>query len=302
MDKISRIAMFLEVVRHQSFAGAARHLGVTGPAISKQVQALEEQLGVKLLYRTTRQISLTEEGQIYSDRARKALEDLREAENQIQELKECPTGQLKINAPMSFGKQYLVSPIAAFAKQYPDVNMQIDFDDRQVDLIGEGYDVVIRIGHLPDSSFIARALAPCPIVLCASPDLIDSPMTHPKEVSNFPAIIYSAHGYTNEWRYQDPQGQVATAALKAQLTANNAEMMLGACLDGIGLALLPIFIASSYLQSGQLIHVLPEFQTYPKRGIYALMAGREHLSTRKRLFIDHLLAWSQSLPWQNPPE
>ena len=144
MDHISRVGIFLEVVKHESFAGAARALGLTGPAISKQVQSLENQLGVKLLSRTTRQVALTEEGAIYYDKARKALEDLNEAEQQIQELKACPTGKLKVNAPMSFGTQFLTRPIAAFAEQYPEVELEIDFNDRWADVVGEGFDVSLE--------------------------------------------------------------------------------------------------------------------------------------------------------------
>ncbi|MFT5116436.1 MAG: DNA-binding transcriptional LysR family regulator, partial [Parasphingorhabdus sp.] len=146
MDHISRVGVFLEVVKNESFAGAARALGLTGPAISKQVQSLEDQLGVKLLSRTTRHVGLTEEGAIYFEKARQALEDLNEAEQHIQDLKACPTGKLKVNAPMSFGTRFLTRPIATFAEQYPEVELEIDFDDRWVDVVGEGFDVVIRIG------------------------------------------------------------------------------------------------------------------------------------------------------------
>ena len=125
MDHISRVGVFLEVVKHESFAGAARALGLTGPAISKQVQSLEDQLGVKLLSRTTRQVALTEEGAIYFEKARKALEDLNEAEQQIQELKACPTGKLKVNAPMSFGTQFLTRPIARVAKKLIRIDISI---------------------------------------------------------------------------------------------------------------------------------------------------------------------------------
>ncbi len=171
MDHISRVGVFLEVAKYESFAGAARALGLTGPAISKQVQSLEDQLGIKLLNRTTRHVSLTEEGAIYFDKARKALDDLNEAEQQIQELKACPTGKLKVNAPMSFGTQFLTRPIAAFAEQYPEVELEVDFDDRWADVVVEGFDVVIRIGTLQDSNLIARKLAPCPIILCAGKKL-----------------------------------------------------------------------------------------------------------------------------------
>ena len=299
MDHISRVGVFLEVVKHQSFAGAARRLGMTGPALSKQVQSLEDQLGVRLLHRTTRQVTLTEEGAIYSERARKALEDLNEAEQQIQELKACPTGILKINAPMSFGKKYLTSPIAAFAKEYPDVKMEVDFDDRRVDLIGEGYDVVVRIGALEDSSLISRKLATCPIILCASADFVK---THglpksPDALSDLPAIIFNKHGNISGWQYEDNKGNIGSANLNQHFAANSAEMMLEACLQGIGVALLPIFVASTHLKSGQLVEALPEYKTSPERGIYAIFPQNRHLSTKTRLFVDWLSECSKAFPW-----
>ena len=299
MDHTSRIGLFLEVVKHQSFAAAARNLGMTGPALSKQVQALEDRLGVRLLHRTTRQVTLTEAGALYHERARKALEDLQEAERQIQELKACPTGVLKINAPMSFGKHYLTQPIAAFAKRYPDVVMEVDFDDRHVDVIGEGYDVVVRIGALQDSSLIARKIAECPILLCASSAYLYAhgvPQS-PSQLADYPAIIYTRHSHTNEWRYSDTDGKVATVRLKKHLAANTGEMMLAACLQDLGIALLPIFIAIPYLQSGRLQPVLPDYHTYPERGIYAIFPQNRHLSTKVRLFVDWLSECGKALPW-----
>lgn len=300
MDHISRIGIFLEVVKYQSFAKAARKLGMTGPALSKQVQSLEDQLGVRLLNRTTRQVTLTEEGALYSEKARKALEDLNEAEQQIQELKACPTGILRVNAPMSFGKKYLISPIAAFAKEYPNVKMEVDFDDREVDIIGEGYDVVVRIGALKDSSFISRRLANCPILLCASPDFIKQygePKT-PDDLINYPSIRYNKHGVSSGWQYEDENGKVSVANLNLQFLANNAEMMLEACLQGVGISLLPIFVASTYLQSGELVEVLPKYKNSPQRGIHAIFPQNRHLSTKVRLFVDSLTNCSKAFPWK----
>lgn len=299
MDYISRVALFLEVVRHQSFAAAARHIGVTGPALSKQVQALEDQLGVRLLHRTTRQVTLTEEGAIYSDGARKALEDLREAELQIQERKLHPSGLLKINAPMSFGIKYLSRPIAAFAHHYPDVTLKVDFDDRQVDIISEGYDIVVRIGALQDSSLIVKHLAECPLLLCASPATLEKfgTPTEPEALSSFPAISYNTHGNIDEWRYQDHKGIIGSVQLQRVFSANNAEMMLEACLQGVGITLLPIFMVATYVQTGQLVRLLPAYNTYPERSIYALYPQNRHLSAKVRVFLDWLHQCSKNYPW-----
>jgi DNA-binding transcriptional LysR family regulator len=299
MDHISRIGIFLEVVKHKSFAGAARSIGISGPAVSKQVQALEDQLGVKLLHRTTRQVTLTEQGAIYNERARKALEDLDEAENHIKDLKQSPTGLLRINAPMSFGREYLSPSIATFAKTYPDVSMDVDYDDRHIDVIGEGYDVVIRIGALDDSSLIARKIATCPIVLCASPAFIAQhgvPQV-PADISSLPAILYTKNGLYEQWSCVDSKGNPHTVKLSRHLAANNSGMMLEACRQGIGLAVLPIFTAIKHINSGDLVHLLPEHTTTPARNIYAMFPENRYLSTKVRLFIDHMTDFGKTLPW-----
>lgn len=299
MDHVSRVGVFIEVAKRESFAGAARALGTTGPAISKQVKSLEDKLGVKLLNRTTRHVSLTEEGAVYFERARKALEDLSEAEHQIQELKACPTGKLKINAPMSFGRQFLVQPIASFAKKYPDIELEVDFDDRWVDIIEEGYDVVIRIAVLEDSSLIARKLASCPIVLCASKSLVKEfgLPSSPDALAAYPGIVYTRHSQSEDWRYQGPDGNIGFQNLSRNFAANSGEMGLEACLQGIGVALLPIFGAAQYLESGELLELLPEYKTYPERGIYAVFPKNRYLATRVRLFVDALTQCSEEFPW-----
>jgi DNA-binding transcriptional LysR family regulator len=299
MDHLSRVALFLEVAKEQSFAAAARNLGMTGPALSKQVHNLEEQLGVRLLHRTTRQVTLTEEGAIYSERARRALEDLQEAQNHVQELKAKPMGLLRVNAPMSFGRQYLTAPIASFAREYPDVRLEVDFDDRLVDVIGEGYDVVVRISALKDSTLIARRLAPCPVVLCASADYAKKnrlPQT-PQELSAHRSILYTRNGAMTEWRYLAPDGTRNSVTLSRSFMANSSEMMGEACLQGVGIALLPIFAVAPYLASGQLVHVLPDHQTLPEINIYALFPPNRHLSHKVRLFVNWLAESSKALPW-----
>lgn len=299
MDHISRVGVFLEVAKNESFAGAARALGLTGPAISKQVQSLEDQLGVKLLSRTTRHVALTEEGVIYFDKARKALEDLDEAEQQIQGLKACPTGKLKVNAPMSFGTQFLTRPIAAFAEQYPEVELEIDFSDRRADIVAEGFDVVIRIGLLEDSTLIARKLAPCPIILCAGKKLIKKyglPESA-EQLSTYPGIVYNKHAQKEEWRYRNSNDKVVSQTLNRNFAANTAEMLLEACLRGLGIALLPAFSADSYLKSGELVELFPDYPSYPEPGIYAMYPQNRYLSTRTRLFIDWLSDASKDFSW-----
>lgn len=300
MDHISRVGVFLEVAKYESFAGAARALGMTGPAVSKQVQSLEGQLGVKLLNRTTRHVSLTEEGAMYFEKARKALDDLNEAEKQLNELKAHPVGKLKVNAPMSFGSQFLTRPIAAFAEQYPEVELEVDFNDRWVDVAAEGYDVVIRIAALEDSTLIARKLAPCPIMLCAGKKLIDQfglPQSL-EQLIDYPGIVYNKHTQKEVWRYQEKNSDaIVSQTLNRNFATNTAEMQLEACLKGLGVALLPIFIADAYLKSGELIELFPNVKTYPERGIYAMYPQNRYLSARTRLFIDWLSDSSNDFSW-----
>ncbi len=299
MDHVSRVGVFLEVVKHESFAGAARSLGMTGPAISKQIQSLEDRLGVKLLSRTTRHVGLTEEGGIYFERARQALADLDEAEQQIQELKACPTGRLKVNAPMSFGVQYLTRPIAAFAEQYPEVELEIDFNDRWADVVAEGFDVVVRIGVLADSNLIARKLATCPVILCAGQKLIKEKgiPTSVEQLANYPGIVYTTHRQKEEWRYKNKDGVVNALTLNRNFAANTAEMQVEACLQGLGVALLPAFSADTHLKSGTLIELFPDCSTVPELGIYAMYPQNRYLATRTQLFIDCLSKASENFSW-----
>ncbi len=299
MDHVSRVGLFLKVVKHQSFAAAARELGMTGPALSKQVQSLEDQLGVRLLHRTTRLVTLTEEGAVYSEKARKALEDLEEAEQQLQEMKACPTGLLKVNVPVSFGVQYLAKPIAGFAKKYPDVYVDVNFDDRNVDVIAEGYDVVVRIGVLKDSSLIVRQLARCPKILCASATSanVDGLPQSPEELKDYNYIAYNNPDAVNEWHYRDKDGNIGSAQFTRAFSSNRLEMILEACLQGKGMSQLPIFAVAPYLKSGELVQVMPDYETYPERGIYAIFPQNRHLSTRVRLFIDWLTECSKDFPW-----
>ncbi|MCH2189894.1 MAG: LysR substrate-binding domain-containing protein [Gammaproteobacteria bacterium] len=298
MRSLSRAKIFVTVAKLESFSAAGRELGLTGAAVSKQVQNLEKQLGVQLLNRTTRQVSLTEEGAVYYDGAARALADLAETEQRLQELKERPTGKLKVNAPMSFGNAFLNTPITDFAKEYPDVTMEIDYSDSWVDVVGEGYDVVIRIGEMKDSGLKARKLGDCPIWLCASPECLEK---HGKiegidQLKEYPAITYSQHGRSESWVYGD-NTTTGSIKLRSVFSANTAELELEACLAGLGIAALPAFAVSSALRDGRLLRVLPQYETLPARYIFALFPPNRANSSRVRLFIDSLVGALESFDW-----
>ncbi len=295
---LSRIAVFVEVVKQGGFAAAARELDLSAPAVSKHVQALESELGVRLLNRTTRRMVLTEEGGVYYEGARKALDDLNETEQAVMELKSTPSGRVKINAPMSFGREYLTAPLARFAHTYPQVELDVDFSDRWVDVIGEAYDLVVRVASLEDSNLIARKLAPCPIVLCAAPSLLSryKTVTKPEQVSDLPAVTYNRHQSEETWVYRAGQDK-GRIKLNKRLACNTAEMQLAACLEGVGVALLPIFSAHAHLANGALQQCLPDYVTEPERGIYLMYPPNRQASLRMKLLVNHLLDEAGGFKW-----
>jgi DNA-binding transcriptional LysR family regulator len=290
MDNFGRIAIFIEVSKQQSFSKAAKKLGITGPAASKQITNLEKKLGIKLLNRTTRVVTLTDEGQLFYEKARFALEEIKNAAEQIQEAKLKPQGVLKINSPHSFGNMHLLPIISGFAKKYPEVNIEVTFDDRIVDVITEGYDLVIRIAPMLDSSLISKALMDCPIYLVATKEYIKKfgMPQKPKDLKNHKIIAYTNQGEFSEWRYKDINGKVGSVKCYGAFRSNTAEMMLQATLDGLGIAILPIFAISSYLQSKQLVRILPEYETYPLRKISAIMPANRYRSAKVKLFLEWL--------------
>lgn len=288
MTPLGRIDIFLEVARHRSFAKAATHLGMTGPAVSKQVMALEEHLGIKLLHRTTRLVTLTDEGALYFERARLALEELKEAADEIQDMKSTPQGLLKINAPLSFGHMHLLPTLSGFSAQYPDIKMDVSLEDRKVDVVAEGFDMVIRIGVLQDSTLIARHLGDCPVWLVASPEYIRNhgKPSRPTDLKTHRFITYALHGGNTEWRYKDKKGKRGSLRMEGIFRANTSEMMVQAALDGIGIALLPSFTMKPHVQSGQLIRLLPQYHTDPMLPIHIIMPPNRYRSYKVKLLAE----------------
>ena len=300
MDPLSRIGIFIAVVKHASFAGAARELGITSSAVSKQIQNLEYELQVKLLNRTTRNVSVTEEGSVFYERAGRALEDLQEAKEQINELKSHPRGPLKVSVPVSLGDKYLGRAIASFARLHPDVELDVSFDNRFVDVVGEGFDAIVRIGALKDTSLVSRKLASCPIVLSASADYLKrsgTPQT-PDDLANHNFLLYTRNPGPAEWHYRDGAGKEGRVALKGTFKSDSGDMMRAAAIEGLGITLLPVFDAAEHLASGDLVRILTEYESWPQRNIHAIFPPNRFVSTRLRLFIDHLVWVCKDLPWE----
>lgn len=300
MNHLSRIGIFVAIAKHGSFAAAARALGITSSAVSKQIQNLEQDLQVKLLNRTTRNVSLTEEGSIYFERAGRALDDLQEAEDQIYELKSRPRGPLKISLPLSLGIKYLGPIMVSFAKQYPEVELDVSLDERFVDIVGEGFDAALRIGSLRDTSLVARKIASCPFIVCASPGYLDlhGIPTTANDLLNHNVLGYTRNGGLHEWRYMGPDEKVGQVTLRGTFKTDSGEVLCESAKEAIGIAILPIFYVAEHVDKGVLRAVLSDHVTWPKRDIHLVFQPNRFLSTRLRLFIDHLTSSCRRLPWE----
>ena len=276
------------VAENSSFTRAAQQLGVTGPAVSKQIKQLEERLRLTLFHRTTRSVTLTEPGKQLFSALEKSNEELSSLIELLAEDRQRLFGKLKINAPMSFGEKFLAKPIAEFGKMYPDVTLEVEFDDKRVHLIEEGYDLVIRIGSLESSTLIAKKLCDFSATICASPEFIDfyGMPSNPEELKRLPAVIYTNSDTALE--YQSPEGNRGSINSRPAIYANSIEMLIEATLKGIGYVRLPDFFNSKYLQSESLIPLLPSFKLLPERGIYAIYPDKRYLPLKVRKFIDYL--------------
>lgn len=288
MDRLAGMEVFARVVETGSFSEAARQLGLSKSAVSKQISALEDRLGVRLLNRTTRRLSVTEVGEGYYAWCRQITEQVHEAELSVSRLHAEPRGSLKINAPVSFGFLQLAPMIPEFLASYPDLDIDVTVNDRFVDVIDEGYDVVIRIGKLADSSLVARRLGSAELVVCGAPSYLAAhgEPTGIDDLSRFNCMVYNQAGPAVEWRFQGPDGP-RTLRPKGNFRSNNGDILRHAAIGGVGLARLPMFIVWQDLRSGTLKQVLGDYRDSAP-GIYALYPHNRHLSAKVRAFVDFL--------------
>lgn len=288
MEHLDAIPYFLAVAEHKSFADAARHLNVSRSAVSKRVNQLEAALGVRLLHRTTRKVSLTEAGGHYFTNAQNAYYWIQQAEDSVTSRQHSPMGKLKICVPMSFGRLKIAPLIPGFLKKYPQVEIDMVMDDRYSDIVDVGFDIAIRGGNLADSSLIARKLIFSRSLICASKTYLDgrSPLKTPIDLTEHNALIYSYSAQTIEWvfEYND---QVERVNVRGNYRVNNSEAILAGCLQGLGVGRLPDFIAKPYIDSGELIQLLPEYKM-PEKSIWAVFPERAYMPVKVRVFIDYL--------------
>ena len=297
MDKLSSLRAFVKVVEHGSFSEAARALRLSRSAVSKHVIALEQELGVQLLVRTTRSAAPTENGRAYYERAVAILADLEEADLAVAQLHAEPRGLLRVNAPMSFGTLQLGPALVAFMEKYPELQIQLTLSDEQIDAVQEGFDVTLRIAELASSSLIARRLLGVPRVFCAAPAYIQQrgAPAHPKDLKTHDCLTYGFLATGNQWKLIGPDGE-HLVAVPWKLCANNAEVLKQAAVAGRGIALLPAFIAGTALDDGTLVPVLDKYHA-PEIALYAIYPPTRHLSSKVRLFIDFLVERFSERSW-----
>ncbi len=287
MDKLAAMKLYCQIVEAGQLSIAADQLNLSKGAVSKQLAKLEAHLGGRLLNRTTRRITTTEVGVAFYEKAKLILESVDEAECAVTGLTAEPRGTLKINAPMSFGIEHLANLLAKYQHKYPKVKINITLNDRQVDLVEEGYDLALRITTLKDSSLIARRLAPCHIVLCASPAYIEKygePKT-PDDLKNHQCLMYAYGDSAKYWTLEDAAGKSHQVSVKSSFYANNGNLICDAIVHGMGIAPLPTFIIGDAIREGKAKVILKDWR--PKtQDISLIYPSSKHLSAKVRAFVD----------------
>lgn len=289
MDRLATMEAFVRVAETRSFSEAARRLRTSKSLVSRQVAALEAELGVRLFNRTTRSLTLTEEGRGYQTQVVRILGEIEAANASVNMLQVVPRGRLRMNAPMSFGVLHLAPAIRDFLARYPEIDLDLTLNDRYVDLVDEGFDLAVRIGRLADSSLVARKLAPMRLVVCGSPAYLAThgvPAT-PEDLRQHQCLAYSSNALHDEWRFGDADGRVATMEIKGRLRINNGDALRVAALQGLGLVNLPSFIIGGDLQAGTLVSVLTDHETQDA-GIHVVYPHGRHLSLKVRALVDFL--------------
>lgn len=258
-DLVGAMITFAKVVEANGFSEAARRLGVSKSAVSKHVTRLEDHFGTRLLNRTTRRVSLTEAGLALYERCARIAEAVEEAEQAVSSHSDSPRGQLRVNAPVTFGLMHLAAAIPDFLAAYPDVTMDLTLNDRFVDVVDEGYDLAVRIAKLADSSLIAKKLAPTPRKMAASPAYLaqHGTPTVPADLAHHACLGYSNAPGREEWRI-DWKGETHSVRIRSPLIVNNGDVLLAAALKGLGIAWIPTFMSYEHLRDGSLVHLLPD--------------------------------------------
>ncbi|MDO2949172.1 LysR substrate-binding domain-containing protein [Aeromonas simiae] len=278
------ICEFVSVAEQGGFTPAARKLGCSVAQVSRQVAGLEDRLQAKLLLRTTRQVRLTELGEIYYRHCRQLLDQLHEAELALGRHQSVPQGSLRLTAPVAYGESRVAPLVNDFMTHYPQLEVTLTLTNQLLDLVQEGYDLAIRLGHLKDSSLMARRLGSRLPFVCAAPDYVarcGAPAT-PDALTHHTCLV----GNSDEWHFTRG-GVPATVRVRGRLRCPSGHALVDGALKGIGIVQLPDYYVAGHLASGRLVELLPEWRA-PEEGIWALYPHNRHLSPKVRLLVDYL--------------
>nr|WP_163502377.1 LysR family transcriptional regulator [Halomonas socia] len=291
MATLDALKVFVEVVRSGSFTAAARRLGISKSLASKRVAALEDELGVSLLNRSTRSLRLTESGQIYYEHGLRIREELASAEAQVQSVTARPRGQLKVSAQVSFGFMYLAAPTTAFMRRYPDVAVEILLEDQRFEPIDDAVDLAIRMGPLPPSSLVSRPLCKVVYGLYAAPEYlarVNRPQ-HPRDIREHDSVFYGNYDLGAHWRFS-LNGQPLDIEPSSRLVINNLLGVVEAAKAGFGLAYLPTFAARQAVAEGLLVPLLQPY--WNEHGsMLVLFRSRKYLPDKTRAYLDFITDW-----------
>jgi DNA-binding transcriptional LysR family regulator len=287
-DALYEMSVFSRVVAAGSLSAAARDLGISTAGVSRKLAALEARLGVRLLNRTTRRISLTDEGASYHEACNRILAEIEEADAAASARLVEPEGALKVALPASFGHLHIAPLVPHFAARFPKVRLALSLSDRTVNVIEEGFDLAIRIGELEDSSLAARKLAPNRRVVCASPAyLAKHGVPHrPEDLQDHNCII--TQDFQMTWEYRDPVGKRNSVRVSGKYSCDNWEVLREWALAGLGVALKSTWDVRRQLEEGSLVALLPGYDFATEVAIYAVYPHRRYLPAKTRVFIDFL--------------
>jgi DNA-binding transcriptional LysR family regulator len=288
VDRFQEMRVFAAVVDVGSFVGAADALDMSKAAVSRIVSDLESRLGVRLLHRTTRRLSLTQEGEVFVARCKELLNGVEEAEAEITERSGHATGVLKVSAPFSFGVLRLAPLWGGFLAAHPQIELEVTLSDRFVDLVDEGLDLAIRIARLDSSSLISRKLSSTRMILCASPRYLRThgKPRHPADLAKHPVLSYSLLVIGDTWEFDGPDGRVSVK-VHSRMRTNSGDVCRAVALAHQGIVLQPAFLVGPDLSAGKLVELMPEYRSQDL-GIYAVYPSRKHLLPKVRLLIDYL--------------
>lgn len=284
---LNAMAVFARVVELESFTAAAEALGLSKSMVSRQISDLEDALKVRLLNRTTRKLSVTEAGAVVYERAARIVSEANEAARDANCIEGAVRGRLRINAPMSFGITELGPVMPKFLARYPELSVELALNDRQVDLMEEGFDVSMRISKLNDSSLIARQLAPVRRTIVGTPDYFKAHGVprHPHDLKDHKFVLYSLRPKPEQLEFRDPGGKLFTVDVQGSFLCNNADAMQGIINAGQALCVAPMFLCAEALRRGDLVSALDEWETEPLT-LHVIYPHTRHLSAKVRAFVD----------------